>query len=106
MRVVDVQPCAVGEHGVRQVGLDDGCKRREAEHATGVKIRRLVIEIPVDSRASLLGVGVHDDARRRDGIHVGPARDSVLGLDAENLGYGHSFRGIGRCRRVESNVHL
>jgi hypothetical protein len=92
MRVIDVVPGAVGQHGVDEVRLDLGRGGTLPGEAAGVTPRRLVLEVPAD--LAVLDVAV-DQQRGRDdrvGIRRAAQQHSVLGLDPAHLGDGHAFR--------------
>src|ERR1700733_15163258 len=102
--MIDVQSCAVREDGVGEVRFYDRRERRQVDSPASVQIWRLAFEVPVDARATLLGVGVDDDARRRDGIKVRTPGNSVLRLDAENFRNRHGARGTVPYPRAGSSV--
>ncbi len=93
MCVVDVVARTVGEHGVDEMHLDFGCEDRLAEKSARVLSRRLVFEVPAHLPPHLGDVGVDEHGRANGRIGVRRVDlDAVLGLDAEDLGYGHYDR--------------
>ena len=89
--VIDVEPGAVGQNRVDQMGLDLWGHRTLAGLAPGVVARGLIFEVPADLLAGdLIGIGVDQDRRSRDGIRVAVRHvNAVFSLNSADLGNGH-----------------